>query len=54
MLILECPYCGVKGEETEFAGGGEAHRIAAPVPVEPIDGPHQGIGAVLIDASEQA
>ncbi|MGR3314388.1 MAG: sarcosine oxidase subunit delta, partial [Roseovarius indicus] len=25
MLILECPYCGVKGEETEFAGGGEAH-----------------------------
>ncbi|QYX56427.1 sarcosine oxidase subunit delta [Roseovarius sp. SCSIO 43702] len=25
MLILECPCCGVKGEETEFAGGGEAH-----------------------------
>ena len=25
MLILECPYCGVKGEETEFHGGGEAH-----------------------------
>lgn len=25
MLILECPYCGVKGEETEFAPGGEAH-----------------------------
>ncbi len=25
MLILHCPYCGVKGEETEFAPGGEAH-----------------------------
>ncbi len=25
MLILECPYCGVAGEETEFHGGGEAH-----------------------------
>ena len=25
MLILECPYCGVKGEETEFHAGGEAH-----------------------------
>ncbi len=25
MLILECPYCGVTGEETEFHGGGEAH-----------------------------
>ena len=25
MLILECPYCSVKGEETEFHGGGEAH-----------------------------
>ena len=25
MLILECPYCGVSGEETEFHGGGEAH-----------------------------
>ncbi|WP_306007097.1 sarcosine oxidase subunit delta [Aquicoccus porphyridii] len=25
MLILECPCCGVKGEETEFHGGGEAH-----------------------------
>lgn len=25
MLILRCPYCGVEGEETEFACGGEAH-----------------------------
>lgn len=25
MLIIECPYCGVAGEETEFHGGGEAH-----------------------------
>jgi len=25
MLILECPYCGIKGEETEFHAGGEAH-----------------------------
>ncbi len=25
MLILECPYCGVTGEETEFHAGGEAH-----------------------------
>lgn len=25
MLLLECPYCGVAGEETEFHGGGEAH-----------------------------
>ncbi len=25
MLILTCPCCGVTGEETEFAGGGEAH-----------------------------
>ncbi|MGR3623825.1 sarcosine oxidase subunit delta [Pseudophaeobacter sp.] len=25
MLILECPYCGVKAEETELASGGEAH-----------------------------
>jgi sarcosine oxidase subunit delta len=25
MLILECPYCGVKAEETELAAGGEAH-----------------------------
>ncbi|MCT8160224.1 sarcosine oxidase subunit delta [Pseudoruegeria sp. SHC-113] len=25
MLILTCPYCGVTGEETEFAAGGEAH-----------------------------
>ena len=25
MLLLECPYCGVTGEETEFHGGGEAH-----------------------------
>ena len=25
MLTLQCPYCGVQGEETEFHGGGEAH-----------------------------
>lgn len=25
MLILECPYCGVKAEETELTPGGEAH-----------------------------
>ncbi len=25
MLMLECPCCGVKGEETEFIPGGEAH-----------------------------
>lgn len=25
MLILQCPYCGVTAEETEFHGGGEAH-----------------------------
>jgi sarcosine oxidase subunit delta len=25
MLILECPCCGVRAEETELAPGGEAH-----------------------------
>ncbi|MEP3347640.1 MAG: sarcosine oxidase subunit delta [Litoreibacter sp.] len=25
MLILECPYCGVKAEETELQAGGQAH-----------------------------
>lgn len=25
MLLLTCPVCGVTGEETEFAPGGEAH-----------------------------
>ena len=25
MLILDCPYCGVKADETELAPGGEAH-----------------------------
>ncbi len=25
MLLLTCPHCGVSGEETEFAPGGEAH-----------------------------
>ena len=25
MLILDCPCCGVSGEETEFHAGGEAH-----------------------------
>lgn len=25
MLLLTCPHCGISGEETEFAPGGEAH-----------------------------
>ncbi|MEL6794980.1 MAG: sarcosine oxidase subunit delta [Pseudomonadota bacterium] len=25
MLLITCPCCGVTGEETEFAPGGEAH-----------------------------
>ena len=25
MLTLQCPYCGVKADETELAPGGEAH-----------------------------
>ena len=25
MLLLECPYCGVTAEETEFHAEGEAH-----------------------------
>jgi sarcosine oxidase subunit delta len=25
MLILTCPYCGVKADETELTPGGEAH-----------------------------
>jgi sarcosine oxidase, subunit delta len=25
MLRLTCPNCGIEGEETEFAAGGEAH-----------------------------
>lgn len=25
MLILDCPYCGVRAEESEFHAGGEAH-----------------------------
>ncbi|MEJ2035093.1 MAG: sarcosine oxidase subunit delta [Maritimibacter sp.] len=25
MLILDCPYCGIKADETELTGGGEAH-----------------------------
>ena len=25
MLTFECPYCGVKAEETELTPGGEAH-----------------------------
>lgn len=31
MLRLTCPYCGVCGEETEFAPGGEAHISRAPM-----------------------
>lgn len=27
MLTLECPCCGVRGEETEFTPGGEAHLV---------------------------
>ena len=31
MLTLRCPYCGVAADETELAGGGEAHvRRAGP------------------------
>lgn len=31
MLTLRCPYCGVQADETELAGGGEAHlRRAGP------------------------
>ena len=25
MLILTCPYCGIRADETELAPGGEAH-----------------------------
>ncbi|MGO4915353.1 sarcosine oxidase subunit delta [Pseudogemmobacter sp. W21_MBD1_M6] len=25
MLILECPYCGVRADETELHAGGQAH-----------------------------
>ncbi|MHA6262257.1 sarcosine oxidase subunit delta [Arenibacterium sp. CAU 1754] len=25
MLILKCPYCGVKADESELGAGGEAH-----------------------------
>ena len=25
MLIFDCPYCGVRAEETELTAGGEAH-----------------------------
>lgn len=27
MLLIHCPCCGVDGEETEFAPGGEAHIV---------------------------
>ena len=27
MLLIDCPCCGVSGEETEFAPGGEAHIV---------------------------
>lgn len=29
MLLIDCPCCGVSGEETEFAAGGEAHIVRA-------------------------
>lgn len=29
MLILDCPYCGVKADETELHAGGEAHIARA-------------------------
>ena len=29
MLSIRCPHCGVDGEETEFAPGGEAHIARA-------------------------
>lgn len=25
MLILDCPYCGIRADETELSPGGEAH-----------------------------
>ena len=25
MLVIQCPVCGVEGEETDFHAGGEAH-----------------------------
>ena len=29
MIILNCPCCGIQGEETEFAPCGEAHLATA-------------------------
>jgi sarcosine oxidase subunit delta len=29
MLLIDCPCCGISGEETEFAAGGEAHIVRA-------------------------
>jgi sarcosine oxidase subunit delta len=31
VLTLRCPYCGVQADETELAGGGEAHLTRAGV-----------------------
>ena len=31
MLLIECPWCGPRGEE-EFSFGGEAHLVRPPVP----------------------
>lgn len=40
MLQLTCPHCGVTGEETEFAPGGEAHlkRFGPGSPDESFEG----------------
>ncbi|MEP5761354.1 MAG: sarcosine oxidase subunit delta [Litoreibacter sp.] len=27
MLTLQCPYCGVRADETELTAGGEAHLV---------------------------
>ncbi len=44
MLILHCPCCGVKGEETEFHAGGEAHvRRAGP------DSPDEAFNAYMFE-----
>ena len=31
MLLIECPWCGPRGEE-EFSFGGEAHLVRPPAP----------------------
>lgn len=40
MLTLECPYCGVKADETELAPGGEAHlkRVGPGADIDDFEG----------------